>query len=108
VPESVLPALPSRVGKKGILIMPPDGKQLRFTVIDEIVQVQSDLPSKQICLQRVRFEDGREEVRLGYYIIGKKPRMKDKWVWGQYATFLPMKDFKYLVAQAQRRRWFVS
>jgi hypothetical protein len=99
------PALASRVGKVGTLRMPPDRRRDRFTVDDEIVRPQSTNRAKKICLQRVTFEDGRKEVRLGYYIIGKLPRMRGRWVWGQYATFMPVADFKALVSEAKRRRW---
>lgn len=100
------PPAPKTVGKRGTLKVPPNGELLRFTVIDEITRFQSDLESKVICLQRLRFDDGREEVRLGYYVIGKLPRMRGRWVWGQFATLVPLEDFASLVHEARRRRWF--
>ncbi|MBI3538287.1 MAG: hypothetical protein HY070_12115 [Chloroflexi bacterium] len=100
------PLLPSRIGKRGVLVLPPDGKRLRFEITGEIRKFQSDLSSKIIVLERVRFDDGRIELRLAYYIIGKKPRMQGKWVWGQYATFLPAGDFAAVVNEAQKLRWF--
>jgi hypothetical protein len=42
---------------------------------------------------------------IGYYVIGKKPRMAGKWVWGQFATMLPIGDFVKLVKLAQDRGW---
>lgn len=102
----VLPKLPPNVGKSGKLKVPPDGTILRFKIVDEIRRVQSDLPEKIICLQHIEFEGGREEVRLGYYIIGKLPKMKGKWVWGQFATFLPQKDFVAIFREAEKRGWF--
>jgi len=42
-------------------------------------------------------------VRLGYYIIGKKPKMKGPWVWGQYATLMPMRDFRDLIRMAEEK-----
>jgi len=35
-----------------------------------------------------------KEVRIGYYIIGKKGRLKNKWAWGQFCPFFPQKDLK--------------
>ena len=49
--------------------------------------------------------DGRIEYRLGYYMIGVKPRMAGKWTWGQYATLIPASDFRALIRQAQQRDW---
>jgi hypothetical protein len=67
---------------------------------------QSDLPEKILCLQRIEFqEDGRIEVRLGYYIIGKKPKMRGRWVWGQFAALMPLRDFEALIRQAERKGW---
>jgi hypothetical protein len=102
----ILPILPPNIGKSGKLRVPPDGVILRFKIVDEIRRVQSDLPEKIICLQHIEFEDGREEFRLGYYIIGKLPKMKGKWVWGQFATLLPQKDFIAIFRDAEKRGWF--
>ncbi len=46
-----------------------------------------------------------EKFRLCYYIIGKKPGMKGKWVFGQFATMLPPEDFKWIVDEAKRQGW---
>lgn len=99
------PALRSHVGDKGKLVVPPDGFKLGYTIKDEICVTQSDLPSKILCLQNIEFDDGRKEVRLGYYIIGKKPKMLGRWVWGQYAALMPVKDFKKLIRKAEEKGW---
>ena len=77
------PALPSNVGKRGTLVHPPDGHKTSFTITDEIQRIQSNFSEKISCLQRIRFDHGAEEIRLAYYIIGKKPKMLGRWVWGQ-------------------------
>jgi len=65
-----------------------------YRITDQVAQPQSDKPKKLLCLQRIAFDDdGRIELRLAYYIIGKKGKMRGRWVWGQYAAFLPAKDF---------------
>lgn len=61
--------------------------------------------TKVIYLQRIEFDNGRIEARLAYYIIGKKPHMRGKWVWGQYATFLEVPDLKAIVRQAKKKGW---
>lgn len=68
---------------------------------------------KILCLQRLEFhpeghlrgKPTKVEVRLGYYIIGKKPKMRGKWVWGQFAALMPIKDFRHLVREAKKRGW---
>jgi len=32
--------------------------------------------------------------------------MKGKWVWGQFATLLPPKDFVAILRKAAKRGWF--
>jgi hypothetical protein len=99
------PPLPSRIGKPGTLTQ-IDGKRQHFVVLDEVTQVQSTYSGKVICLQKIRFDEtGVTELRLGYYIIGKKPRMAGKWVWGQYATLMPIRDFKAILRKATQRKW---
>ena len=84
----------------------PDGTEYRFRILDEIPRRQSTYPDKIIYLQRLQFEeDQRIELRLAYYIIGKKPGMKGRWVFGQFATMMPAEDFQYLVTQATEKGW---
>jgi hypothetical protein len=83
----------------------PNGKTLHHTIMDEIHIYQSGSKTKLIYLQRIKLSNGREELRLGYYIIGKKPAMRGRWVWGQYATFLPVRDFKRIISKARSKGW---
>jgi hypothetical protein len=100
-----LPELASKVGQTGSL-RDPEGNIWTFTIKDEIRVPQSDLPQKILCLQLIEFTEYKKtELRLGYYNIGKKPRMLGKWVWGQYATLMPAKDFKKLVESAKAKGW---
>lgn len=100
-----LPPLPTNKNKRGRLVG-QDGTVHHFTIIDQIEHFQSDYREKALILQKIQFDDGSEEVRLAYYIIGKKPGMKGKWVWGQYATLMPLKDYLALYNKAKQRGWF--
>jgi hypothetical protein len=100
-----IPPLPSNIGKRR-RVKDIKGDIRQFTVIGEISFPQSTNPNKSISLQRIQFaEDGRIELRLGYYIIGKKPRVIGKWVWGQYATMLPPEDFIKAYELARQKGW---
>ena len=100
------PKLPSNKGKKGSRKDPVTKEKRYFTIEDEIQKIQSNAKHKIIVLQKLKFHDNNEvQLRLAYYIIGKLPRMKDKWTWGQYATFLPVKDFKTIYEKAFSRGW---
>ena len=75
-------------------------------MLDEITRIQSNYPAKAIYLQQLQWEnDGRIELRLGYYIIGKKPKVAGKWVWGQFATMIPVEDFRAIIHEATKRGW---
>lgn len=100
------PHIPSKIGKRGKTVMPLDGEVLQYTIVDEVREFQDSSKTKVIVLQLVQFDDRRTEVRLGYYIIGKKPKMRGRWVWGQYAAFMPTHIFQSLVRQATERGWF--
>lgn len=99
------PPLPDNRGKRTSWL-DINGKRIRFLIIDEIKRIQSNKPYKAIYLQKLELlDESRIELRLGYYIIGKKPRVKGKWVWGQYATLMPTNDFRAVVQEAEKRGW---
>src|SRR2546423_1135991 len=82
------PSLPDNIGKrtkwKSIR-----GELRTVTILDEIRRVQSNAPHKVIVLQRIKFDSsGETEYRLGYYMIGVKPRMAGRWTWGQFAILI--------------------
>lgn len=84
-----------------------NGRRRHFQVIEApLVVQQNTYHEKAFVLQRIQFEDdGVLELRLGYYIIGKKPRMRGRWVWGQSCPLIPEGDFKKLIAAAEKRGW---
>jgi hypothetical protein len=100
------PPPPNNIGKHRSAKM-PDGSRFHFTIADEIrVPHSGRSNNKLIYLQRLRFDkDGRVELRLGYYVIGKKKRMRGRWLWGQFATMLPVADFKGIIRRAKEKGW---
>lgn len=100
------PKLKSNIGSTGSRKDPVSGEKRYFTIVDEIQRQQSNAKHKTIVLQKLRFDDPDEiQLRLGYYIIGKRPRMEGKWTWGQYATFLPPEDFIFIYNKALNKGW---
>lgn len=99
------PPAPSNKGKYCVG-RKPEGGLFRFTIVDEFHIKQTKLPTKLIYLQKIKFDsDGRIEFRLGYYVIGKRPAMRGRWVWGQFATMIPLGDFRRVVRKARNRGW---
>jgi hypothetical protein len=101
----VPPSWPNNIGKVR-RIKSIEGNPVQFTVMDEILQPETDFPQKLICFQRVQMEPGGIGLRLGYYILGWKESRRGMWVWGQYATFLDPKDLAAVIKTAQSRGWF--
>ena len=107
-----VPPLPSTVGKRGSF-KDPDGTRLHFTVTDEVRQVLSEFiyapegePVGAIAvLQLLEYEIGGKELRLGYYVLGKKPGMRGKWLWGQFAASMAIGDFRALIEKAREKGW---
>lgn len=101
-----LPELPENIGDRST-IEDIGGNPVTYVVEDEIKIIQSTQPEKAIYLQKLRFEpDGRSELRLGYYMIGKKPSVAGRWVWGQFATMIPVEDFIKIYRLAEEKGWF--
>jgi hypothetical protein len=98
------PPPPLTVGKV-VKTKHPDGKTKHHSISDQIHIYQADNKRKLIYLQKIKLQNGSEQLRLGYYIIGKKRAMRGRWVWGQYATFLPAHDFKRIIRIAKNKGW---
>ena len=83
-----------------------DDKKQEFDVVDEISHRQSDYPDKMFYLRKVQFRhDHRIEFRLCYWIKGKKPKAAGKWVFGQYAPFMPAEDSQAIIGTAIEKGW---
>lgn len=77
---------------------------------------QHNLPEKVFVFERLKRDhidgktihknakEGDVEYRIGYFIVGKNGRMKDKWTWGQFCPIIPPEDFKELIKEAKRKK----
>ncbi|MFA4836070.1 MAG: hypothetical protein WC749_08400 [Dehalococcoidia bacterium] len=82
-----------------------DGKPLVYTVIDEDIFLAPSNKRKAFCLHRLRFEDGREEFRIAYYMISEKPRMRGKWAYGQSAPMMTKEELILIFERARGKGW---
>jgi len=88
------------INKKGG-ITDINGKRINFEVKKQVTLKQSNYPKKIFVLQELQFENGKKEIRIGYYIVGKRGRAKGKWTWGQFCPFFPKKDLVKLIKKAK-------
>jgi len=98
--------LPNNIGKRRRI--PTIWGTHRYMVIeDEILHRESKVPNKLIAFQRIRIEENnRIQYRLGYYMIGVKPRARGRWVWGQFCLMVLERDLKAILRKAERKGWF--
>jgi hypothetical protein len=100
----VTPPLPSRKHKsthrKTI-----DGTPLVYRVDDEEVFLALSNSEKAFALQRLLFDDGHIEYRICYYMIARKPRMRGKWAFGQFAPMMTTDEMLLLFQKAIAKGW---
>jgi hypothetical protein len=98
------PPLPSRLGKttkrKNI-----HGLPMVYKVIDEDVFIAPANPDKAFAIHKIEFKGGREEFRVGYYMIAQRPRLKGKWAWGQFAPMMTKEDMTAIFKHVKAKGW---
>ena len=94
----VLPPSIGKVAKQKVVRRYEDWK-----IKDEIRVAQNN--DKIVVLQLLESGKGPKELRLAYYIIGKRKRVKGKWVWGQFCTILPKATFRKVIKKAMKKGW---
>jgi hypothetical protein len=96
--------LPTRLHKTTVT-KAIDGTPLVYTVIDEEMVPALSNSKKVFALHYVRLGDGREEIRIGYYMIAHKKRMRGKWAWGQFAPFMTKEEMALIFSRAKAKGW---
>jgi hypothetical protein len=100
----MIPPLPSRLNKttktKNI-----KGEPIEYTVVEEDVFQAPSNEKKAFCLHKIRHISGKEEFRIGYYMIAHKPRVKGKWAWGQYAPIMSAQEMKMIFEKVKAKGW---
>lgn len=97
-------SLPSRLNKKS-KIKDIKGNMIKYTVVDECVFFAQSNSEKAYALHKLKFDDGREVFRIGYYMIAQKPRTKGKWAWGQYAPMMTKQDMITIFKYIKGKKW---
>ena len=99
--KKIVALLEKRKGKTRLFIYPPFRKKVKVKFIDYDYHQQSTYKDKYFALELLRYvEKGKEEIRIGYYIKGKKTKMKGKWTWGQFCPTIPKNDLQEVLTKA--------
>ena len=81
------------------------GLVLHFEIVGEVSELVGAQKNKKLVFQQIRFTDGREQIRIGYYVMGQKGDMIDRWVWGRNAPLMDVKELASLLKQANAKGW---
>lgn len=100
----MIPQLPTRKGKTSTR-KDINGGPMVYAVADEDVFIAPSNPEKAFAVHKLEFADGREEFRIGYYMIARRPRAKGKWAWGQYAPMMTREDMAAIFSRLRARGW---
>jgi len=88
----------------------PDGEVLQGIIIDEI-RVDSKIINEDTTgktyiklVQKIKSNDNRDHIRFCYYYINFDNE-KPKWIFGQFALVLLIKDYKELIRKMKEKGW---
>jgi hypothetical protein len=95
------PRLPSGKGKTRRL-KTIDGHPRSYEIVDEEVFLASSDSGKAFAIHKLKYDDGSVEFRIGYYMIGRNPKMRGKWAWGQYAPMMTEQEMEEIFDRAQK------
>jgi hypothetical protein len=97
--------LPPLKTHKRVSIITQDGEKVRGTISGCVRLQESGHKNKQFVLERIRFDNfpgyPKTLFRIGYFMLGKKTRMRNKWVWGQYAPLFKKGDLIRFISKAK-------
>lgn len=83
-----------------------DGSTTEYSVVDYDVFYATSHSGKAFAIHKLETKSGREEFRIGYYMIGHKPgRMKGKWVWAQYAPMMSRDEMALVFERVKKKGW---
>ena len=100
------PPLPKKEGDKVRCTM-PDGTVRMPTVIGEAYRFHDEKDkTKVLALHRLKFDSGKIELRLGYYLLSTTKKGKPYWAWNRYTAMLPPARLVELYKEAEAKEWF--
>ncbi len=99
---------PFRPTRKHVRLIDIRGKKVTGSIVNRVsLRQRSSRIPKYFVLEETQFPTwhgtARTQLRFGYWIIGKKPRMRNKWTWGQFAPLIPKVDLLKLIRKARKK-----
>jgi hypothetical protein len=73
------------------------GGEADWQVVASTLRRQRSYPTKVFALDRLRSKLGVEEVRFGYYVLGKAGH----WIWVRQPLMVPVEELQPLLDQAR-------
>jgi hypothetical protein len=70
----------------------------RHVIEEQWFLPRSDIERSKMLYVIQRFHrKGEQRIRIGYYIMGKKKRVRKSWLWGQFCPWYRVKDIANLL-----------
>jgi hypothetical protein len=93
------------IGRKGfyffereaITCMPQYNLDEKYYIVERLKLVKTEG-----AITNKKNKIGDVEYRIGYYIVGKIGRGKNRWMWGQFCPMIPDDDFTKLFEKAKK------
>jgi len=109
--RELIEILEKKRNKFRIMKFPTKGGKIekrKCKILDYVVHRQSNAPHKYFVLDLLQLywkkeKSRKKELRIGYYILGKRKKVLNKWVWGQYAPLIPLRDLRILLCKAKNK-----
>jgi|SRR3989344_3184871 len=84
--------------REGWTFMPANLKEHKVFVLERFRKVKFE----GTLAYKKSWKTGEIEYRIGYFIVGRIGRVRDRWVWGQFCPILTAKDLKQLISKAEK------
>ncbi|MBI4812549.1 hypothetical protein HY798_03905 [Candidatus Falkowbacteria bacterium] len=83
--------------KDAVTFLPQHNTNEKYYIVERLrlVELKGKITNKNSRI-------GQVEYRMGYYIVGRIGRAKNKWTWGQFCPMIPTEDFNKLINKANR------
>ncbi|MBU1131730.1 hypothetical protein KKC32_00540 [Patescibacteria group bacterium] len=83
--------------RESITFMPQHNTNEKYYIIERLKLIKLDGK-----ITNKNSKTGQIEYRIGYYMVGRIGRAKNKWTWGQFCPMIPIEDFNKLLAKASK------
>jgi len=92
-------------GEEKAVSMKHISRKKRVYFLREAWTFMPEHKEKVFIIERLKNKESNKICyRLGYYILGKIGKAKNKWVWGQFCPMFPKNDLEKIIKKAKEQK----